>query len=144
VVRGPGVPAGTTNKHLVSQVDLLPTICKIAGADASGVDGRSILPVLRDPGAPFREFLLVEAEGRGWHSVRMRKRNQAGAGHDNLLFVRWRRDRFEELYDYEVDPALHNGRVSTPREQQNAGMLRKRLLAMRTAAGDQYRALETG
>ena len=144
VVRGPGVPRGATNGHLVSQVDLLPTICEIAGADASGVDGRSILPVLRDPGAPFREFLLVEAEGRGWHSVRMRKRNQAGAGHDNLLFVRWRRDRFEEIYDYEVDPALHNGRVSTPREQQNAGMLRERLLAMRTAAGDKYRALETG
>ena len=144
VVRGPGVPRGATNGHLVSQVDLLPTICEIAGADASGVDGRSLLPVLRDPNAPFREFLLVEAEGRGWHSVRMRRRNQAGAGHDNLLLVRWRRDRFEEIYDYEVDPALHNGRVSTPREQQNAGMLRKRLLAMRTAAGDQYRALETG
>ena len=32
-----------------------------AGADASGVDGRSILPILRDPGAPFRELLLVEA-----------------------------------------------------------------------------------
>jgi arylsulfatase A-like enzyme len=78
VVRGPGVPAGTTNKHLVSQVDLLPTICEIAGADASDVDGRSLLPVLRDPAAPFREFLLVEAEERGWHSIRMRRRSQPG------------------------------------------------------------------
>jgi arylsulfatase A-like enzyme len=143
VVRGPGVRAGTTNGHLVSQVDLLPTICEIAGADTSGVDGRSILPVLRDPGAPFREFLLVEAEGRGWHSVRMRKRNEAGTGHDNLLFVRWK-DGFEELYDYENDPALHNGRVSTPRERQNAATLRERLLAMRTATGAEYRALERG
>ena len=143
VVRGPGVPRGATNDSLVSQVDLLPTICEIAGADASGVDGRSILPVLRDPGATFRKFLLVEAEERGWHSVRMRRRNQAGTGHDNLLFVRWR-DGFEELYDYQDDPNLHNGRVSTTREQQNAGMLRERLLAMRTAAGDKYRALETG
>jgi arylsulfatase A-like enzyme len=143
VVRGPGVPPGTTNGHLVSQVDLLPTICEIAGADASGVDGRSILPVLRDPGAPFREFLLVEAEERGWHSVRMRRRNQAGAGYENLLFVKWQ-DGFEEVYDYAGDPALHDGYFGTTREQQNAGMLRKRLLAMRTAAGDKYRALETG
>jgi arylsulfatase A-like enzyme len=142
VVRGPGVPADTTNGHLVSHVDLLPTICEIAGADASGVDGRSILPVLRNPSAPFREFLLVEAEGRGWHSVRMRRWNEARADHDNLLFVRWR-GGFEELYDYDDDPHLYNGRVNTPREQQNVDMLRERLLAMRTAEGDRYRALET-
>ena len=143
VVRGPGVRAGTTNGHLVSQVDLLPTICEIAGADASGVDGRSILPILRDPDAPFREFLLIEAEGRGWHSVRMRKRNQAGADHDDLLFVKWR-DGFEEIYDYQDDPHQHNGHFNTPREQRYAGMLRERLLKMREASGDRYRALETG
>jgi arylsulfatase A-like enzyme len=143
VVCGPGIPADTTNGHLVSQVDLLPTICEIAGADASGVDGRSILPVLRDPSAPFREFLLVEAEGRGWHSVRMRRWNEARADHDNLLFVNWR-DGFEELYDYDDDPLLYDGRANTLREQQNADMLREKLLAMRTAAGDQYRALEAG
>ena len=143
VVRGPGVPAGTTNGHLVSQVDLLPTICEIAGADTNGVDGRSLLPVLRDPAVPFREFLLVEAKERGWHSVRMRRRNQARADYENLLFVKWR-DGFEEIYDYEDDPHLYDGSVNTPREQQNADMLRERLLAMRTAAGEQYRALETG
>ena len=48
VVRGPGVPgalAGTTNKHLVSQVDLLPTICEIAGAEVlfTLVRGRRVL-----------------------------------------------------------------------------------------------------
>ncbi len=142
VVRGPGVPAGTTNRHLVSQIDLLPTFCEIAGADASGVDGRSILPILRDPDAPFREFLLVEAEDRGWHSVRMRRWNQARADHDDLLFVKWR-DGFEEIYDYDDDPHLYDGRATTPREQLNAEMLREKLLTMRTAAGDRYRALET-
>jgi N-acetylglucosamine-6-sulfatase len=143
VVRGPGVPPGTTNEHLVSQVDLLPTICEIAGADASDVDGRSLLPVLRDPSAPFREFLLVEAEDRGWHSIRMRKRNQVGTDYDDLLFVKWR-DGFEEIYDYQDDPHMYDGHFSTPREQRYAGMLRKKLLAMRTTVGDRYRALETG
>jgi N-acetylglucosamine-6-sulfatase len=143
VVRGPGVPANTKNGHLVSQVDLLPTICDLAGADASGVDGRSIRPVLRNPGSRFREFLLIEAEGRGWHSVRMRKWNKARADHENLVFIRWR-DGFEELYDYDDDPHLFNGRANTPRERENAGLLRKKLLAMRKAAGSKYRALETG
>ena len=127
----------------MSQVDLLPTICEIAGADASGADGRSILPVLRDPAAPFREFLLVEAEERGWHTVRMRRWDQGRADYDDLLFVKWR-DGFEEIYDYDDDPHLYDGHFSTPREQQNADMLRERLLDMRTAAGEQYRALETG
>jgi arylsulfatase A-like enzyme len=143
VVRGPGVRENTTSGHLVSQIDLLPTICQIAGADASGVDGRSILPILRDPDAAFREFLLVEAEGRGWHSVRMRKWNESNTEFDNLLFVKWR-DGFEELYDYADDPHQYNGSIGTPREQQNAAMLREKLLAMRTASGSRYRALETG
>ena len=145
VVRGPGIPdvlAGTKNDNLVSQIDLLPTICEIVGADASGVDGRSILPILHDPAAPFRELLLVEAEDRGWHSVRMRRWDQARADYDDLLFVGWR-DGSEELYDYEDDPHLYNGRISTPREEQHASMLHKRLELMRTAVGDQYRALET-
>jgi hypothetical protein len=104
----------------VSQVDLLSTICEIAGADTSGVDGRSILPIFRDPGTPFREYLLVEAEARGWHSIRMRKWNEARADHDHLLFVRWR-EGFEEPYDYD-DPHLYNGRINTPREQQNQAL----------------------
>jgi hypothetical protein len=102
----------------VSQVDLLSTICEIAGADASGVDGRSILPVPRDPDAPFREFLLIEAEDRGWHSVRMRRRDQAGADYADLLFVKWQ-DGFEEIYDYLEDPPPYEGRVGTPREQSD-------------------------
>jgi hypothetical protein len=73
----------------------------------------------------------------------MRKRNQARADYDDLLFVKWR-DGFEEIYDYDDDPHLYDGSVNTLHQQQNADMLRERLLAMRTAAGEQYRALETG
>ncbi len=73
----------------------------------------------------------------------MRKRNQAGADYEDLLFVKWR-EGFEEIYDYGDDPRLYDGHFGTPREQRYAGMLREKLLAMRTAAGDQYRAPETG
>ena len=72
----------------------------------------------------------------------LRIEDRGGADHIDLLFVRWW-DGFEEIYDYQGDPHLYEGRVGTPREQRYAGMLRERLLAMRTAAGDRYRALET-
>jgi arylsulfatase A-like enzyme len=141
VVRGPGVPQDAASGKLVSQVDLLPTICELAGADASGVDGRSMVPILHDPAAPWREYLLVEAEGRGWHSVRMRRFNQAIQEQDNLLYIRWN-DGFEELYDYENDPGLLDGGIGTPREVAHVEDLRGRLETMRVSAGDAYRAAE--
>lgn len=127
--------------RLVSQVDLLPTICELAGADASGVDGRSMVPLLNDPAAPWRDYLLVEAEERGWHSVRMRKWDQVTQSRDDLLYIRWN-DGFEELYDYENDPELLDGTINTPRERANAEDLRQRLETMRVSAGAAYRAVE--
>lgn len=141
VVRGPSVRRDAASGKLVSQVDLLPTVCELAGADASGVDGRSMVPILHDPAAPWREYLLVEAEGRGWHSVRMRAFNQATQEQDNLLYIRWN-DGFEELYDYENDPALLDGAINTPRELAHVEDLRGRLETMRVSAGDAYRAAE--
>jgi N-acetylglucosamine-6-sulfatase len=141
VVRGPGVMQDAASDKLVSQVDLLPTICELAGADASGVDGRSMVPLLSNPTAPWRDYLLVEAEERGWHSVRMRKFNQITQSHDNLLHIRWN-DGFEELYDYENDPELLEGTINTPRERANAEDLRQRLETMRVSAGSEYRAAE--
>ena len=122
-------------------MDLLPTICELAGADSSGVDGRSMVPLLSNPAAPWRDYLLVEAEERGWHSVRMRKFNQITQSHDNLLYIRWN-DGFEELYDYENDPELLEGTINTPRERANAEDLRQRLETMRVSAGSEYRAAE--
>ncbi len=85
-------------------------------------------------------MLLIEAEGRGWQSVRMRKRDQASADHENLLFVMWQ-DGFEEIYDYDKDPHQHQGGVISAREKLHTEMLRDRLSAMRTAPGGRYRAL---
>ena len=141
VVRGPGVARDATSGKLVSQVDLLPTICELAGADARGVDGRSMVPILGDPSARWREYLLVEAEDRGWHSVRMRKLDAATQEFDNLLYIRWN-DGFEELYDYENDPALLDGTIGTPGEHAHVEDLRQRLDVMRDSAGAAYRAAE--
>ncbi len=47
MVRGPGVPAGTTLDHLVGNIDLAPTWAELAGAKAADfVDGRSLVPLL--------------------------------------------------------------------------------------------------
>jgi hypothetical protein len=54
---------GVTDRHLVSNVDFAPTIfdaCGIKPPKGMTLDGRSLLPVLDDPQAPWREALLLE------------------------------------------------------------------------------------
>ena len=45
LIRGPGIPAGSVSKELVSNVDIVPTILDAAGAQPGVTqDGRSLLP----------------------------------------------------------------------------------------------------
>ena len=61
LIRGPGIPAGSVSKELVSNVDIVPTILDAANA-APGItqDGRSLLPYSRDPSLRSTRPLLLE------------------------------------------------------------------------------------
>ncbi|MEZ5116569.1 MAG: sulfatase [Candidatus Nanopelagicales bacterium] len=64
VMMGPGIPAGQKVPALASGVDLAPTIAEALGASVPDfVDGRSLLPLLTDPGRPWRARVLVEHLG---------------------------------------------------------------------------------
>src|SRR5581483_11315906 len=60
--RWPGViPAGRTYEHVSSAVDLMPTLLDACGLPAEpGVQGESLLPILRGATDPYREWALVE------------------------------------------------------------------------------------
>jgi N-acetylglucosamine-6-sulfatase len=53
----------TTNKRLVSNVDLAPTLEQAASADVLPADGRSLLPLLRRQRVTWRQHLLIEHSG---------------------------------------------------------------------------------
>jgi N-sulfoglucosamine sulfohydrolase len=59
IVHWPGVTdAGSTDEHLVSAVDLLPTLLDVAGAaHPDGLDGRSFAPLLRGESQPGRDHV---------------------------------------------------------------------------------------
>ena len=62
LMRGPGIAPGTATGELVSQVDLAPTILELAGARADkSIDGRSLVPFMRDPSLRTRRPLLFES-----------------------------------------------------------------------------------
>jgi N-acetylglucosamine-6-sulfatase len=62
LMRGPGIKPGTATGELSSQVDIAPTILELAGAGADkSIDGRSLVPFMRDPALRTRRPLLFES-----------------------------------------------------------------------------------
>ncbi|XP_073183984.1 N-acetylglucosamine-6-sulfatase isoform X3 [Lepidochelys kempii] len=71
LVRGPGIKPNQTNKMLVANIDLGPTILDIAGFDLNKtqMDGMSLLPLLRgDKNVTWRSDVLIEYQGEGHNS----------------------------------------------------------------------------
>lgn len=63
MVRWPGVtrPGGVDDRHLVSGVDLTPTLLEVLGVPApAGMDGRSFAPVLRGETQAGRDYIVAE------------------------------------------------------------------------------------
>jgi len=95
-IAGPSFAAGTKSTAFVTNLDIAPTIAKIAGASTNGaaVDGEPIQDVLRDPQQGHERFLPIFVPA-----------TPAGKG-----VKTWRYkyvvydDGSEELYDLAVDP----------------------------------------
>ncbi|MFH1618830.1 MAG: sulfatase [bacterium] len=65
IIRDPAVPgsAGKRFKHLVQRIDLMPTIMEMAGASqyGLGLQGRSLVPLLKNPDFPWREYAFARS-----------------------------------------------------------------------------------
>ncbi len=87
LVRWPGVSRPARSKAMVSTVDILPTILDATGAiPAVEMQGMSLRPVLEDPKAPWREYLVGEFHMHGppWFPRRAIRDNRYKLIH-NLL-----------------------------------------------------------
>jgi arylsulfatase A-like enzyme len=59
VIAGPGIPAGKQSAAQCYLRDLLPTFCDLAGTKLpENIDGKSLVPVLRDPAAETHPFIV--------------------------------------------------------------------------------------
>lgn len=63
MIRHPGLQglAGRRVTQQIQRIDLMPTILDIAGVNSPGLElqGRSFLPLLKDQGAPWREYAFA-------------------------------------------------------------------------------------
>ena len=70
VVRGPGIPAGSTVDALSLNTDLLPTILDLTGSSTPAfVDGRSCAPVMTGDDRGQRQSVLLEGFGKETESL---------------------------------------------------------------------------
>ena len=103
IVRGPGVPRDVSLPHLVSNVDLHPTLLDLVGEQpGERVDGRSLLPLITagDHAPPWRHALVIESDHEN--------RNQGVPRFRGIRTLRYKLIEYKtgdtELYDLEVDP----------------------------------------
>ncbi len=122
-IRGPGIPAGVTIYAPAINADLAPTILDAAQVDGGLVmDGRSLLPVIKQPGMARNRELLVEEPT--FKAIRTRR----------YLYARHNTGE-EELYDLKRDPFELVSRHGDPAYANVKLALAKRLASLRGCAG---------
>lgn len=74
VARMPGViPAGIVNDAPAATIDVLPTICRLAGAEPPGdriIDGRDLMPLLQDSSTAGRHQAIFGMQGESLACIR--------------------------------------------------------------------------
>jgi choline-sulfatase len=93
-------PAGKQDTaHMVSGIDLMPTLCDYAGAPApEGVVGRSLKPLVDGKNVQWREMIAAEVAGGG----RMVRTSEC-------KYIVYPNDPVEQLFDWKTDSAeTHN------------------------------------
>lgn len=103
------LPEGVDVDALAAHIDLFPTICQLAGVDipenVQPRDGRSLLPLLKDPSADWPDRYLFTHVGR-W------KRGSDPNDHRYekcaVRSTHWRLVNHTELYDLSNDPGETN------------------------------------
>jgi arylsulfatase A-like enzyme len=153
VMRGPGVPKRGRIEALVANIDLAPTIAEIAGVKPPAfVDGRSFLPLLKDPDAAWRRSVLIErrqfedqyvhaARAQGLHGEALdRAARYDGLRAADFVYVEYGTGE-RELYDLKADP-LQLANLANSAPLPMLATLSERLARFAACAGAGCRRIE--
>jgi N-acetylglucosamine-6-sulfatase len=129
LIRGGGFPQGATREQIVANIDLAPTIEGLANATPGRLqDGRSLLPLARDPSlAATRDILL---ETTGFNAVRNKK----------FVYVQYKSGA-QELYDLRngnpnYDPYQLRNRAADSAYAGDKSQLAATLSQLRSCSGE--------
>jgi N-acetylglucosamine-6-sulfatase len=162
LIRGPGIKPGTSTGELAANIDLAPTILELAGAEADkSIDGRSLVPFMRDPALRSRRPLLFESfvetndvEANGEPTAQrvpvkeLKRRSGDGASASIVAppkdyegirlgpykYIEWP-DGEKELYDITKDPYELNNVVRVRNLSPIRAFLHAQLVRLETCVG---------
>lgn len=130
IVAGPGVAQNAKSAALVELLDLYPTLVESARLPAaSGIEGRSLGSLLREPGGRGAEFAVTQHP----HPFHGGKATQMGYAirDDRFRYVEWRdltsgAITASELYDHTIDPGETVNRIDAPVNRTMVERMEKR------------------
>lgn len=138
IIKWPGhLPAGQQDEHhLVSQIDILPTICDYAGIETSvSFTGRSLEPIIEDPDADWREYLVVELADYKPDSTR---KGRMVRSHRYKYNIYSHGERNEQLFDLLNDPGETNNLAYRPAFQSIKDNHQQALISWQKRTGDTF------
>jgi len=140
IMRGPGVAEGARIDAMALNNDLAPTFAEIAGiAPPAFVDGRSLLPLLEDPGQPWRRSFLIQRRELETHEMTGAARFDAIRTED-WTYVQYG-DGARELYNLRQDPHQLDSMVGRA-DPWVVERLSTRLAELSNCAGSDCREIE--
>ncbi|MBM3457902.1 MAG: DUF4976 domain-containing protein [Armatimonadetes bacterium] len=125
VIAGPGIRRGRS-PALVYLHDLFPTLCDLAGEPVpTGLDGRSLVPVLRGRQEGVRETLFT-----AYRDVQRAVRDR------RWKLIRYPRIHRTQLFDLRNDPDERRDLAGDPRYRERIEQLRAKLEEWQKDQGD--------
>jgi arylsulfatase A-like enzyme len=139
-LQGPGFDGGGQIRQLVSLVDVAPTLLDAAGLDVpDSMQGRSIMPLLRDPHAEWPDEVFVQiSESQTGRCVRTQRWKYSvsvprGEGREPASATQYTE---EFLYDLMADPYELTNLIGLESHRETTAVLRERLLRRMVEAGE--------
>ncbi len=140
VVRVPGTTPGRCSS-LVSSLDIAPSILELTGSGGyGGIQGRSLLPLIDNPGRSLRDALLIEEDqifGVEGLPAPIRMRTVVT---DRFRYTRYAGQQHGELFDRSSDPAELDNIFGMAAAGSLQRELTERLVAELLASADEARA----
>jgi len=158
LIRGPGIEPGSMTGELAANIDIAPTLLELAGTEAEkSVDGRSLVPYLRDPELRSRRPILFEsfvetadvepsradssrADGGARSSILAPPKDYAGVRLGPYKYIAWPTGE-KELYDISRDPHELNSLHRVPNLFPIRNFLHRQMRRMEDCVGRECRAV---
>jgi N-acetylglucosamine-6-sulfatase len=163
LIRGPGIKQDSSTGELAANIDIAPTILELAGVEADkSIDGRSLVPFLRDPELRTRRPILFESfvetndvnaqggisrasasatgsrDGGATASILAPPKDYAGIRLGPYKYIAWPTGE-KELYDINKDPNELNNIAKIPNFYPIRNFLHRQMKRFTSCVGRECR-----